>query len=73
MTSSLISLLAVRYRGKAAWARKRASLTSGELTRETLLHTAATYERMVRAAEEMEKTRVPADHSRKGRAGNHRA
>ena len=34
-------------------------LTSGELTQETLLHTAATYERMVRAAEEMEKTRVP--------------
>ena len=69
MTSSLISLLAVRYREKAAWARKRASLTSGELTKEALLQTAATYERMARAAEEMEKARGPVDHSRKGRAG----
>ena len=72
MTSSLISLLAVRYRGKTAWARKRASLTSEELTKETLLQTAATYERMARAAEEMDKTRVRLDHSHKG-AGVHRA
>lgn len=60
MHQALVSLLAVRYREKAAWARKRALLAAGELTRETLLQTAATYDRMARVAEEMESKRLAA-------------
>jgi hypothetical protein len=59
MSRSPISLLAVRYRGKAAWARKRASFAAGDLTRETLLQTAATYDRMALVAEELESKRLP--------------
>ena len=61
MSQSRVSLLAVRYREKAAWARKRALLTAGDLTRETLLQTAATYDRMARVAEEMESKRLPSE------------
>ena len=61
MSQSRVSLLAVRYREKAAWARKRASFAAGDLTRETLLQTAATYDRMARVAEEMESKRLPVD------------
>jgi hypothetical protein len=60
MSQSRVSLLAVRYREKAAWARKRALSTAGDLTRETLLQTAATYDRMARVAEEMESKRLRA-------------
>jgi hypothetical protein len=56
---SPVSLLAARYRAKAAWARKRALSAAGDLTRTTLLQSAETYDRMARIAEELEGKRLP--------------
>lgn len=67
MTQSPVSLLAVRYRVKAAWARKRALSATGDLSRATLLQTAETYDRMARVAEEMEGKRLSTDPSGKPR------
>jgi hypothetical protein len=65
MTQSPVSLLAARYRAKAAEARKRALSATGDLARATLLQAAETYDRMARSAEETTGKRLPADPSDK--------